>query len=129
MFMTPHLWESIYMAHRAGYDGCGAMILPRGGKGPLHELLANLACGVGCRPPWMRQACFWTALEIVSLTIRLMFILTAWECLQNRMICETILNLRENTSWEGCRPASGPQIRTWQWSGLTTCALFAESMD
>lgn len=24
MFMTPHLWESIYMAHRAGYDGCGA---------------------------------------------------------------------------------------------------------
>ena len=41
MFMTPHLWESIYMAHRAGYDGCGAMILPRGGKGPLHELLAE----------------------------------------------------------------------------------------
>lgn len=58
MFMTPHLWESIYMAHRAGYDGCGSMILPRGGKGPLHELLAEPGCGVGCRPPWMRQACF-----------------------------------------------------------------------
>lgn len=129
MFMTPHLWESIYMAHRAGYDGCGAMILPRGGKGPLHELLAEPGLWSRVQTALDETGLFWTALEIVSLTIRLMFILTAWECLQNRMICETILNLRENTSWEGCRPASGPQIRTWQWSGLTTCALFAESMD
>ena len=64
MFMTPHLWESIYMAHRAGYDGCGAMILPREGKGRFMSCLRNLACGVGCRPPWMRQACFWTALKL-----------------------------------------------------------------
>lgn len=37
--MASHLWESIYLAYRAGYDGCGAMLLPRGGSGPLHELL------------------------------------------------------------------------------------------
>lgn len=41
MFMNPHLWETVYMAYRAGYDGCGAMLLPRGGKGPLHELLQD----------------------------------------------------------------------------------------
>ncbi|MCD8009599.1 MAG: TIM barrel protein [Lachnospiraceae bacterium] len=41
MFMTPHLWESVYLAYRAGYDACGAMLLPRGGQGPLHELLEH----------------------------------------------------------------------------------------
>ena len=39
MFMVPHIWEAVYLAFRAGYDGLGAMLLPRGGKGPLHELL------------------------------------------------------------------------------------------
>lgn len=41
MYSNPHLWESIYMAHRAGYDCCGTRLLPRGGQGPLHELLAD----------------------------------------------------------------------------------------
>ena len=41
MFMNPHLWETVYLAHRAGYDACGAMLLPRGGQGPRHELLED----------------------------------------------------------------------------------------
>ena len=38
MFMTPHLWESIYMAYRAGYDAVGGMLMGRGGeKGELMQ--------------------------------------------------------------------------------------------
>ena len=63
MFMTPHLWESIYMAHRAGYDGCGAMILPREGKGRFMSCLQEP--GLWSRvTALMRQACFWTALKL-----------------------------------------------------------------
>ena len=38
MFMTPHLWEAVYMAYRAGYDMVGGMVLPfRGNKSELVE--------------------------------------------------------------------------------------------
>ena len=127
--MTPHLWESIYMAHRAGYDGCGAMILPRGGKGPLHELLAEPGLWSRVQTALDETACFWTALEIVSLTIRLMFILTAWECLQNRMICETILNLREKHELGGVQTSVWTTNQDLAVERFDTCALFAESMD
>lgn len=64
MFMTPHLWESIYMAHRAGYDGCGAMILPRGGKGPLHELLAEPGLWSRGADRLVETGLFWTAWKL-----------------------------------------------------------------
>lgn len=34
MVMGPHLWENIYNVSRAGYDACGAMLLPRGNQMP-----------------------------------------------------------------------------------------------
>ena len=34
MGTSPNLWENVYNAYRAGYDACGAMLLPRGGSIP-----------------------------------------------------------------------------------------------
>ena len=105
------------------------MILPRGGKGPLHELLAEPGL-------WSRVQ---TALDETGL-----FLDGIGNCIiddpanvhpYGMGMSPEPDDLRDYFEFAGkhelggCRPASGPQIRTWQWSGLTTCALFAESMD